>query len=225
MNELTRNSLYIVAIFVWFAWLGAAQAESDQSAVAIPSDVTYSIISESEFRHFKRSIDVRLNKKVSEEVLRAIAWKLKKLEGKKYDRTFIAYILPDMKVGSGAWATTHFDPDLEVQILGLTSEEEEKMTQEAMSQSRDIVGIWLDDRPYVGSTLTIYRENGKLYLKMRHKDGSGSTDEMTESHSAIGTRLVEKDGNPHGEYFILDSKEDLHAGGNEGLFLKYKKLQ
>ena len=225
MNRLTRSSLYVVAIFVWFALSGAAQAESDQSLVAIPSDVTYSIISENEFHQFKHSIDVRLNKKVSEQVLRSIAAKLKELERKNYERTFIAYYLPDMKVGSGAWATTHYDPDLEVRILGLTLEEEKKLTQEAMSQSHDTVGIWMDDRPYMGSTITIYRENGKLYLEMKYKDGSDSTDEMTEIHSAIGTKLMEKNGNPHGEYFVLDSKGDLHAGDDEGLFLKYKKLQ
>lgn len=225
MNQLTRSSHYVVAIFVWLALSGAAQAESDQSVAAIPSDVTYSIISENEFRHFKHSIDVRLNKKVSEQVLRSMAAKLKELERKNYERTFIAYYLPDMKPGSGAWATTHFDPNLEVRILGLTSEEEKKLTQEAMSHSRDTVGIWMDDSPYVGSTVTIFRENGKLYLETKYKDGSGSTDEMTESQSAIGTKLVEKDGNLHGEYFILDSKGDLHAGGDEGLFLKYKKLQ
>src|ERR1039458_10482874 len=63
------------------------------------------------------------NRTVSEEVLRAIATKLKNSDHGTYERTFISYYLPGMKVGSGAWATSHFDPDLEICILGVRSEE------------------------------------------------------------------------------------------------------
>jgi hypothetical protein len=31
-----------------------------------------------------------------------------------------------MEIGAGAWATTHFDPTLEVKILGLPVEEEQE---------------------------------------------------------------------------------------------------
>lgn len=225
MRQLTKSDFRIVVVCAWLALLGTVQAENDQTALPIPDDVKYSIISETEFRHFKHSIEVRLNKKVPERVLRTMAAELKGLERKNYERTFIAYYLPEMKVGSGAWATTHYDPDLDVQILGLTVEEENSLTQEAMSHPRDTVGIWMDDRPYVGAIITIYREKGKLYLETTFEDGSSSTDEMIQSRSTNGTKLVEKDGNSLGEYFVLDSKGGLHSGDREGLFLKYKKVQ
>ena len=155
--------------------------------------------------------------------MRTIARKLKNNERKNYNRTFIFYRLPNMGVDRGAWATSHFDPELEVRILGLTAEEEERMIREAMSTSRDVVGIWMDDRPGSGATVTIYRENAKLYLETKFSDGSSFADEMTETH--LGTKLVEKGGNRHGEYFVLDRKGNLQAGGNDGIFLKYKKLQ
>ncbi|QUN05100.1 hypothetical protein KDN34_12870 [Shewanella yunxiaonensis] len=186
---------------------------------------TYTIISDNGFRDVKRSVDVRLDKKVSAEVLKTIALKLKNSELKKYERTFIAYYLPDMKVGAGAWATTHFDPELEVKILGLTADEEDKMARAAKSSSTDSVGIWMDDRPYAGATITIYRKNKKLYLESKYKDGSSSIEEMAESRTAVGTKLVEKGGNPHGEYFLLDKNGNLQAGGKNGIFLKYKKIK
>ena len=71
----------------------------------------------------------------------------------------------------------------------------------------------------------LYYKNRRLYLESRYKDGSGSTDEMTEQLYDFGKKLLEESGNPHGEYFVLDSKGDLHSGGKGGLFLKYKKLQ
>ena len=213
MIKLLKYFYCFTAIIVLSVTVGSVQAG------------TYTIISDNDFRDVKRSIDVRLDKKVSVEVLRTMARKLKNMERKKYDRTFIAYYLPNMEVGAGAWATSHFNPELEVRILGLTAEEEEKMARAAKSTSRDVVGIWMDDRPYVGATITIYRENKKLYLESKYNDGSGSTEEMTETQSTIGTKLVEKGGNPHGEYFVLDIKGNLQVGDNDGIFLKYKKLQ
>ena len=84
----------------------------------------YKIINEDILPGIKRSLDIRLNKKVSEETLRSIAVELKNLDRRHYERTFICYYLPDMQVGEGAWATTHFDPDLTVHIQGLTIENE-----------------------------------------------------------------------------------------------------
>ena len=92
----------------------------------IPDDMSYSIIDSTAIAGIKRSLDVRLNKRVTEDTLRAIALKLKSQDSRDYDRTFITYYLPGMTVGAGAWATTHFTPDLEVKILGLSTEEEKE---------------------------------------------------------------------------------------------------
>ena len=91
-------------------------------------DVSYSIIDSTATAGIKRSLDVRLNKRVAEDTLRAMALKLKSQDSRDYDRTFITYYLPGMTVGAGAWATTHFQPDLEVKILGLSTEEEKKLS-------------------------------------------------------------------------------------------------
>jgi len=195
------------------------------SSQPIPSDVIYSIISDKDFQQVRRTINVRLNKKVSKGALKTIATQLKGLERLAFERTFIIYYLPDMKVGSGAWATTYYDPNLVVKILGLTLEAEEKMIQEAKNITRDIVGIWKDENPYVPSTVTLYRDAGKLYLATKYKDGSSSVEEMAESDSENGTKLVEKGGNRFGEYFILDRQKNLHAGGKNGIFRTYKKVQ
>jgi len=60
------------------------------------SDVAYSIIDSYTFLDYKRSLDVRLNKKVSEATLQTIALKLKAQDSRHYERTFICYYLPGM---------------------------------------------------------------------------------------------------------------------------------
>jgi hypothetical protein len=36
---------------------------------------------------------------------------------RKHDRSFVVFYLPGMKIGSGAYATAHHNPDMEVEIL------------------------------------------------------------------------------------------------------------
>ncbi len=208
----------IVLTFALLAIVGCGETST-------PLGVKYDIIKETpNTRLSKDTIDIRLSKKIDERVLGKIATALRR-DRKQYDRLWIGYYLPGMVTGKGAWAITHFTPDLEIRILGTTAEEEKRMVGEALNHSRVVEGLWLDDRPYVGATITLYRENTKLFLEMKFKDGSGSTDEMTEGASSNGTKLVEKGGNAHGEYYVLDSKGNLHAGDSSGIFLKYKKIK
>ncbi len=75
----------------------------------------------------KRLINVRLERKVTEDSLKNLALKLRKNEPSTYDLFYIFYILPDMEIGNGAWAITHFKPNLKVMILGMTIEEENRL--------------------------------------------------------------------------------------------------
>ena len=43
--------------------------------------------------------------------------------GGREAKGFMLYYLPEMALGSGAWAPTHFDPNLDVRILGFTPEQ------------------------------------------------------------------------------------------------------
>ena len=101
-----------------------ANTQPRGQAPVIPADVRYSVIQTNIVTGIRKSIDVRLDKEVSEDALRAIAVELKSGDSRHYERTFIVYYLPEMPVGGGGWATTHFDPGLEVRILGLAGQEE-----------------------------------------------------------------------------------------------------
>ena len=88
----------------------------------IPSDITYTVINETKLPRIKRSVDIRLNRPVSEATLTTIAAEIKSSDSGDYERTFIGYYLPEMQVGAGCWATSHYNPDLDVQILGLSAD-------------------------------------------------------------------------------------------------------
>ena len=73
----------------------------------------YEIINDTNIPDIKRSVDVRLKKVIGAEGLATMAQEIKQGQ---YQRTFIAYYLPNMEVGKGAWATTHFNPTLEIKF-------------------------------------------------------------------------------------------------------------
>ena len=189
----------------------------------IPDDMSYSIIDSTAIAGIKRSLDVRLNKRVAEDTLRAMALKLKSQDSRDYDRTFITYYLPGMTVGAGAWATTHFTPDLEVKILGLSTEEEKKLSTSPAPAKREIVGRWLDEIPYASSRITIFHEGGKLYVEQKFTDGSSLKEELVEKRLPLGRRFDQVGGATAGDHWILDSRGNLQRHDNDGLIRTAKR--
>ncbi|MEQ9507117.1 MAG: hypothetical protein RLO80_12705 [Hyphomonas sp.] len=205
--------------------LDAASDETANDLDAFTDEVVlpeYSIIDRAASPPQKLAIDIRLPKKVSEQELATIARHLKNQEVSDFDRIFILYYLPEMQVGAGAWASSHFDPELEVKILGL-SQDQESEAVESVEAVPNKIGMWLDDRPYVGATNVLYEEDGAIKLKVTYKDGSGSDATMVESVDARGRKFVDQEGNDFGEYYLLDASGGLSVYDNDGLILRMKK--
>jgi hypothetical protein len=168
---------------------------------------------------------VRLNKKVSEDVLLALAIKLKSQDSRRYDRTFIAYYLPDMEIGAGAWATTHCNPDLTVRVLGLTTKPEKYLKQHQPDDpSRDVIGRWLDETPLVGGRITIFRKNGKVFMESTYHDGSSGKKEMVEQLSDRGKKFVNEKGSSFGKFYLIDTQGHLQIWDQAGLISTAKKI-
>lgn len=190
-----------------------------------PDDVSYSVIETNTIPGIKRSLDVRMNRKVPEDVLRAIALKLKAGDSRKYQRTFISYYLPGMKVGGGAWATSHFDPTLSVRILGLTAKEEKTLAAKQPPADQNVIGQWIDERPFVASRITIFREGSSIYIEQVFKDGSRLKKEVVEKKSSHGWRFDMIEVSSSGDHWVIDSRGILQIRDNEGLIATAKKIK
>lgn len=194
-------------------------------AAPIPRDVTYEIISQDIMPDIKRGLVIRLNKKVSKDVLKSLAMELKNSDSRNYQRTFIVYYLPEMEINAACWATTHFNPELEVRILGLAADEEQTLRQTPKDPSREFIGNWLDDTPFVGKRLTIFRQAGKLFMEATYKDGASSPIELLESRSQLGQRFDKVGGSVGGDHWVIDAKGDLQLCDEEGVIAIAKKIQ
>lgn len=85
--------------------------------------IPYEVISRDEAGPIKLAFDIGIDlingRLPNEEELGDISMSLYETEQRKrkHDRTFITFYLPGMKPGSGAFATAHHDPNMDVRIL------------------------------------------------------------------------------------------------------------
>jgi hypothetical protein len=159
----------------------------------------------------KRSVLVRLYQPVDEKVLEIIA---RSVQGEKpnFERTFIEYLIGDMTYGAGAWATTHFNPNLEVRVLGPSNEE---LAALANDETEAVVGHWIGQ---IGAVLTIKEDGGHLYLVQSFENGSEVSDKLRRTETARGIRYDPTEGiGSTGDHYLLRGDGSLEIRDQLGL--------
>ena len=186
-------------------------------------DSSYTVIEKTNLGSLKGSISIRLERKVSKSYLRELALKLREVQPRKYNRLFITYYLPGMKPGSGAWATTHFNPSLRVAILGLTIEEEKVLTKGSEASLGEVIGEWLDETPFVGSKHTLMKKNEKIIMVRKYADGSHSEIEMIQKNQSGMSRFEEKSRSE--EYYLIERDGGLGIYDDLGLISTMRAIK
>ena len=189
-----------------------------EGKVTINTESFYKIISEKEevipkFDINKCNIVVELAKKMSMDELKKIAKNLKKTR-KSYDKLWISFYLTDTSLDGIAWAIANFTPDLKVEIVGNTESEEKELKKNAGNVDGKIIGKFYEDQ-YIDGTCTVYEKDGNTFLKISFNDGSSSITELKTKDLKNGIRLEDKEGNPNGEYYILNKNGNLEFYDSE----------
>ena len=163
----------------------------------IPAEVSYPVIKDYHDKfpaNSRRLVDVRLNMKVTEEVLREIALEIKTSVPEQYERTMIAYYLPEEVIGvkNSPWATTDFMPTLDVRILGMTTVDEARLRSLTLTTDGEKIGSWLIDYQSGGHIDVIYEDKGPR-LATFYPDGQRNLSPMVEFPAEGGRRFRVKD--------------------------------
>ena len=164
----------------------------------IPDDIKWEIIKEEPNESLsKNNVEVKLNKKIDEKILKEIALTIRE-DRKKYDKLWIFYHIPGMTSGM-AWATTHFTPNLKVEIIGSTAIEDHE-TSKTTNIDSEVLGKWRSEKSLMGAALILYKNtDGKQMMRITFKDGSTMESEMVESTQKGKTKY--QDDNENGEYY------------------------
>lgn len=184
----------------------------------IPVEVSYPIVrDEGDGFAAKRTVDVKLNIKVSPEVLREIALEVKASEKHQYERTFIFVFLPEQVPGAKnlPWATCHFNSTLEVKILGLTTEAEETFRKLPVKHPGRRIGAWLLEGQFISSIHVIYQDGGKLTLGLVGANGDRFDSNMIELPSQDGSRRFQVEGSS--EVYDVDRSGVLRMINRDGV--------
>ncbi|MDZ4688498.1 MAG: hypothetical protein SH850_25775 [Planctomycetaceae bacterium] len=188
-----------------------------RKATVIPDDVDYEIVDRYAVPKTKLSLDIRLNRRVSSEILKSIAEKTYESEhGRSYERVFLTFYLPGMEVDAGAWATAIFDPKLKVKIIGATEDFVAKLSNPTADDGRKLVGQWISDTGSLGQSFTIYRKGKLVFMDIQYEDGGISTHQLLERRQSGQQRFVKKENNSPDEYWYIDKQGELclfHTAG------------
>ncbi len=171
------------------------------------------IIETDELKNIKKSITIRVQTQLTEEELEEVSLYLRS-QNENYERLFINYYLPEMKIGSFAWATTHFDPTLEINIQGITIDEE-KAIKEVDLPSGEIIGKWYDASIMIEHSIIIYFIDGQYKQLEKYKDGRTNDQFLTKSEENGKVKFVYD--NSFGEYYLIESDNSLGLYDSDGL--------
>ena len=171
----------------------------------------------------KNEIYVDISEKLTEGQIATLAEELYNQKNKER-RFYIFYQLQNEKNENVAWATSHFDPELEIGINGSTKSEDEKMLKSSKETDGEILGMY-NEKEYTFATYTIFKKNGKVFVKTVYKDGSFSDSEVKETKVKDGIKLVEKNTNGNGEYYVLKNNILEFYNGKNEMFTTANKLK
>lgn len=190
-----------------------SQAKEPNTELA-PVKVDVSIIDKHVIPGIKRGLTVRLNKKISKEVLIDVAHKIKQSDPSNYERTLILYLLPNMPQGEGAWASTNFDPELEVRIFGLSLEQEDSLMSHPQPATKGIHGTWIDELS--NRRLTIFSNKKGFFMEQLYTDGSSGVIELKQGTENEVSILREIDKDESEPPYVIGSDGNLYLSTSDG---------
>jgi len=169
----------------------------------------------------KKTIYIQIPEQLTELQLKEIATQMRN-ENNNYERLFIFYLLPDMKIGSGSWATTHYNTDLEINIMGADKKAEETMKTADLPEG-EIIGKWYDKTPYMEHSVIIFKIDSKFKMKETYKDGSVNEKDLQFTKVDRKSKFVYE--NDFGEYLLIENDGRLGQYDKEGLISTADKIE
>lgn len=187
--------------------------------ILIQPKVPYTIVSQDLNKTLsKGTFDVRISKQISKDEIKIIAKEImSKHSG--YTKYFIFYWLPYMKVGSGAWATSHFNNNsLFVNIQGVDEATEKKLKNATVPEGT-LIGKWYDGRALVENTIIIYKKGSVIVAREVYKSGGFNEKQLSKS----GSKYTYE--NDFGEFYKVENDGNLGLYSQNGRYGVASKVE
>lgn len=179
----------------------------------------YEIISDDKRGNITRKVQVELSKRLTKQQLELIANQIKDADKENYERTFIMYRIEGEK-SVAAWATTHFDPNLEIKFIGLNADDFNKLLSLKTDVDGEVIGTWISPNGLTDHIDVIYKKGQQYFKKEFYIDATMKPYELVKD----GNTFRYKDPNET-QYFVIDTNGDLEYRGESGNVYLAKKIE
>jgi hypothetical protein len=213
--NMTRSTGKVVLVILLAAIFGC----NPPSKTSTKEKYGYRVLKREDSKPIKCSFYIELQEQLSEAQITEIAEEYRK-EYDSYMSLFIFYLLPDMEIGSGAWATSHYTPDLKITIYGISKAEEEQLKGN-IQIPEDAFGTWYCSVAGLEHHIVFVQDGDKLSAKLTFKDESEKTEILIRKESG----RFDIQGNKDGEYYIFNEAGNLELWDTQGLFTTAKKVE
>lgn len=199
--------------------VSANAIDNEKNADSKNLKIDYVIISDDKKRNITRKVSVELPERISEQQLRQIANEIKNEDSDNYERTFIMYRIKGEK-SVAAWATTHFDPNLDIHFIGLSSEDFKKLLNLKYDVDGEVIGQWVSPNGVTDHIDVIYKNGQQYFKKEFYIDATMKPYELVKD----GDTFHYKDPNET-QYFVIDANGDLEYRGETSLVYLAKRIE
>ena len=180
----------------------------------------YTSISE-DLSEQRRSVFVRIDRRMDEADLLAIAAQVQARAKRVYPRTQVNFALPGMPLNQGSWASVLFVPEPKVMVHGLSRADEDLFLAEHKADHRSLLGSWLTSTPAPLGRLTIYSDHGKVFAEWRLRGGQKTVDELIDTT----TKTVRRFDVLGGGYFVLTRAGELEIWDKANLIAVAERIR
>ena len=169
----------------------------------------------------ERTVEIELPKRITTNELTEIAQTVYKT-GYKY--TLIGYHIEGERLGF-YWATTHYLPNLDVDILGATSEEIELLENQPIIYSGTRLGTWIVLGGIDYKATISKGSDGTFAVSRAYSDGSKDSESLTAIVASGQIRYYPDSGKKSGQFFTINSAGVLHVWDDKrGMYYSTPKL-
>ena len=125
-----------------------------------------------------------------------------------------------MEIGSGAWATSHYNPFLQINIMGASKTQEDRLKNE-ISNADNVIGKWYCGFSGLEHNIVFVKDGDILIAKLKFMDESEKEEVLIQKSNG----RYDIKSNKHGEYYVLNSSGDLELWDTQGKFTTAKKIE
>lgn len=210
----------LVILFVLMGMNAPKEAvKSDVEAEEVIKPVAYTIDLDENTPTIVRKVNVELPERIYKQQLEMIANEIKNEDKNKYERTLIMYRIKDEK-SIAAWATTHFDPDLKVELLGLDADQYRTLINKERPVEGEKIGEWYA----TGGTehiVVIYKKDGQYFENNYYVDDKSAPKPKKLKFESGKYRYADSDENWS---LVVNNAGDLEYWGESGNSTTAKKI-